>query len=167
MFWALLRSESGGWLHRISMSFCALAALGALLFIETGRTGYVLTFALLVYWLWGLTSGQHKLRMAGVLALLGVLGSGYLANDKLHGRVNQSVRIRLLTSIAVNPRRLVIGWSFTASPCWRSSKLRFVGHGVGSFRTVHGENVGSRQAMGENGQSPPRVFASRCSGWRD
>ena len=134
LYWSLLRLSEGG-LMRVYAALSAGLALFALLFIETGRTGYVMTVALLGWYLW-LQFPDWKARGAAVAVATVALFSAYQFDDGLNQRVNQSVSNTVAyfesgkgSSIGYRLefyRNALVGWQ--DEPVF--------GHGVGSYPTA-------------------------------
>lgn len=135
-YWSLLRLSEHGFV-KFYAAISALLALFALLFVETGRTGYVMTVVLLGWYLWVQYPTWGKRSAAVALAAIALYGAYYF-DDGLHNRVNQSVSNTLAyfetgkgSSIGYRLefyRNALVGWQ----------EAPLLGHGVGSYPTEVG-----------------------------
>ncbi|MGB0957484.1 MAG: O-antigen ligase family protein [Litorivicinus sp.] len=148
-FWSLVRSERGPAIHRLTMAGCALLAIYALLLIETGRTGYVLTAALASFWIYGLTKGRNWLRLAGLVLIAGAISAGYGVHDKFQSRVDQSVANTLAYFESGQGSSIGYRLEFYRVSLVAIKEAPVFGHGVGSFREAHGRFVDPDRPWGK------------------
>ncbi len=159
-YWSLLRLSEGGWRRYIAWVAVPLS-LGSLLFIETGRTGYVMTVTLLLWYL-ATQLSSTKLKMAGVVFAIAGIGAAYYLHSGFNSRVNQSVSNTV--AYFESGKGSSIGYRLefyrNAIESWKMSPV--VGNGVGSYRTTV-EQVGDPErpwGVGDNPHQQYLLFAA-------
>lgn len=155
-YWSLLRVADTSGTPRILSLVAAFLALFALLFIETGRTGYVMTVLLLVWFLFTQFRGAIT-RIAGFVVAMVGLFTAYSFDDGLQSRVNQSVGNTVAYFESGQPSSIGYRLEFYRNSLvgWQAEPL--FGHGAGSYATVVQE-VGNPDRPWGIGHNPHQQY---------